>query len=271
MGKIGRRRKYTHRKYENSQPTGNQQTSSSPVLHSCQQPTEYQFPLRHLPPGILHQPSLYDYTQVFSVLCESDDLKNNWNLIKHSELFLMLCTFTNNAPEKTLIVNTDFTFIILASNRNVTEFMENGPEHLANLDSFLRVLRFIDVSTICPGIKNEKLKGLAHSGGRNGVFKDRHGMVKANLSNDVIRPVVCRGLWHSGLACDPCKAYKKTLLTMLSNQKSNNEKLSISSHCAWSRLSEKEKEETIKNCTLGRKIAAKKMHSLEEKFNNVCN
>ena len=27
----------------------------------------------------------------------------------------------------------------------------------------------------------------------------------------------------------------------------------------------------IKNCTLGRKIAAKKMHSLEEKFNNVCN
>lgn len=29
MGKIGRRRKYTHRKYENSQPTGNQQTSSS--------------------------------------------------------------------------------------------------------------------------------------------------------------------------------------------------------------------------------------------------
>ena len=45
MGKIGRRRKYTHRKYENSQPTGNQQTSSSPVLRSCQQPTEYQFPL----------------------------------------------------------------------------------------------------------------------------------------------------------------------------------------------------------------------------------
>lgn len=153
MGKIGRRRKYTHRKYENSQPTGNQQTSSSPVLHSCQQPTEYQFPLRHLPPGILHQPSLYNYMQVFSVLCESDVLKNNWNLIKHSELFLMLCTFTNNAPEKTLIVNTDFTFIILASNRNVTEFMENGPEHLTNLDSFLRVLRFIDVSTICPGIK----------------------------------------------------------------------------------------------------------------------
>ena len=70
-------------------------------------------------------------------------------------------------------------------------------------------------------------------------------MVKANLSNDVIRPVVCRGLWHSGLARDPCNAYKKTLLTMLSNQKSNNEKLSISSHCTWSRLGEKEKEESL--------------------------
>ena len=88
----------------------------------------------------------------------------------------MLCTFTNNAPEKTLIVNTDF--------------MENGPEHLSNLDSFLHVLRFIDVSNICPGIKKEKLKGLAYSGRRNGVYKDRHGMVKANLSNDVIRPVI---------------------------------------------------------------------------------
>ena len=82
--------------------------------------------------------------------------------------------------------------------------MENGPEHLTNLDSFLHVLRFI-----------EKLKDLAHSGGRNGVFKDHHGMIKVNLSNEVIRPVVCRGLWHFGLACDPCKAYKKTLLTML--------------------------------------------------------
>ena len=156
MGKIGRKRKYTRRKYENSQPTGNQQTSSAPVLRSCHQPTGYQFALRHLPPGILHQPSLYNYMQVFPGLCESDVLKTNWNLIKRSELFLMLCTFTNNAPEKTLIVNTDLTFKILASNRNVTEFMENGPEHLTNLDSFLHVLRFIDVSTICPGIKNER-------------------------------------------------------------------------------------------------------------------
>ena len=83
----------------------------------------------------------------------------------------MLCTFTNNTPEKTLIVNTDFTFIILALNRNVTEFIENGPEHLTNLDSFLHVLRFIDVSTICPGKENEKLKGLHTLGEEMGFSK----------------------------------------------------------------------------------------------------
>ena len=61
---------------------------------------------------------------------------------------------------------------------------------------------------------------------------------------------------------------------MLSNQKCGEalreiktEKISSSNHCAWSRLNEKEKR--IKNCSLGRKISARKIHLLEEKFNNV--
>ena len=80
MWKIGRRRKYTHRKYENSQPTADQQTSSSPVLRSCQQPTEYQFPLRHLPSGILHQPSLYNFIQQQQKALTSDGV---FNFIDH--------------------------------------------------------------------------------------------------------------------------------------------------------------------------------------------
>ena len=185
----------------------------------------------------------------------------------------MLCTFTrvNNVPEKTFIVNTDFTWKVLASNRNVTEFVENVPQELTNVESFLYLLDFVDKSSICPGIDDKKCKELAHSGGRNGVFKDCHGKTKANLSNDTIRPVDCRGLWHSGIACEPCKAYKKTLLTMLSNQKSKEalpeikaEKTSSSSHCAWSKLSEKEKEKRIKNCSLRRKISSRKMHLFEE-------
>ena len=69
-----------------------------------------------------------------------------------------------------------------------------------------------------------------------------HGKTKAKLSDNIIRPVDCRGLWHSGIACEPYKACNKTLLTMLSNQKCRQalreiqtEKTSSSSHCAWSR------------------------------------
>lgn len=92
MGKIGRRRKYSHWKYINTQPTGDSLAQSSPVLPSCCIPIEYQFPRSHLPPAVLHQFSLYHYTQLFSILSENNALKNSWNLIKHSELFLMLCT-----------------------------------------------------------------------------------------------------------------------------------------------------------------------------------
>ena len=78
MGKIGRRRKYSHWKYAQHNPTGNTQTKSSrPVLSSYNVPIEYQFPLRHLPPTVLHQSSLYNYTQVFSVLSENNAFKNS--------------------------------------------------------------------------------------------------------------------------------------------------------------------------------------------------
>ena len=78
MGKIGRRRKYSHWKYAQHNPTGNTQTKSSPpVLSSYNVPIEYQFPLRHLPPTVLLQSSLYNYTQVFSVLSENNAFKNS--------------------------------------------------------------------------------------------------------------------------------------------------------------------------------------------------
>lgn len=53
MGKIGRRRKYSHWKYTEHHPTGNTQTKSSPpVVPSYNVPIEYQFPLRHLPSAV---------------------------------------------------------------------------------------------------------------------------------------------------------------------------------------------------------------------------
>ena len=141
----------------NSRPAGNIQSQSLPVEPSCV-PIEYQFPLSHLPSAVLHQSSLYNYTQVFSVLSGNNAFKNQWNVIKHSELFLMLCTFTkvNNVPEKTIMVNPDFTWKVLTSNRNVTEFVENVPEELTNMESFLHLLDFVDRSSICPGIDDQK-------------------------------------------------------------------------------------------------------------------
>ena len=71
MGKVGRRIKYFHWKYINSQPTGNSQTQTSPVLLSCCLPIEYQFPLCHFPPAVLHQSSLYNnITLKFSQFCQ---------------------------------------------------------------------------------------------------------------------------------------------------------------------------------------------------------
>ena len=91
-------------------------------------------------------------------------------------------------------------------------------------------------STICHGIYEKALNDLVMSGGRNGVFKNLHGNAKAWLYNEIIRPVDCSGLWHSGIICEHCKTYKKTLLTTLSNQKSKNslsDKMSASCQCAW--------------------------------------
>ena len=145
MGKIGRRRKYSHWKYAQHHPTGNTQTKSSPpVVPSYNVPIEYQFPLQHVPPAVLHQSSLYNYTQVFSVLSENNAFQNTWNAIKDAELFLMLCTFSkvNNVPEKTIMVNPDFSWKV-TSNKNFTEFVENVPENCTNMGNFLHLLDFV--------------------------------------------------------------------------------------------------------------------------------
>ena len=89
------------------------------------------------------------------------------------------------------MVNPDFTCKVLTSNRNVTEFVENVPEELTNMESFLHLLDFVGRSFVCPGIEDQKFKELTYSGGRNGVFKGCHGKKKANLCNNIIRPVDC--------------------------------------------------------------------------------
>mgnify|MGYP000235326634 CR=1 FL=1 len=55
-------------------------------------------------------------------------------------------------PEKTIMVNPDFSWKVLTSNKNVTELVENVPEKLKNVGSVLHLLDFVDRSSVCPGI-----------------------------------------------------------------------------------------------------------------------
>ena len=112
MGKIriGRVRKHSHRKYR--KVTTATETENSHKTGFSTLPLDLQFSLRDVPKAILKEPTLYNFTSVFNILSTGNILSNNWNLIKHTELFLMLCCFTtkNEQPvaRKTVIVNTDF-------------------------------------------------------------------------------------------------------------------------------------------------------------------
>ena len=72
----------------------------------------------------------------------------------------MLCTLSkvNNVPEKTKMVNPDFSWKILTSNKIATEFVENVPEKLTNVGNFLHLIDFVDRSSVCPGIDDQKFK-----------------------------------------------------------------------------------------------------------------
>jgi hypothetical protein len=111
--KLGRKRKYSHQKY-NNKSKGNYVISAERHPYSGL-PFQFQFSLRGVPLAVLNEPSIYNYSHVFSVLSIDKALSNQWNLVKHSELFLMLSTFTTKTsitpiPGKTVIVNTDFTW-----------------------------------------------------------------------------------------------------------------------------------------------------------------
>ena len=252
MGKIGRMKKHSHWKYSKSAKNGNRQVQSST---SISLPFKYLFSLRNVPPAVTNQPSINNYSSVFSSLSRDLVFNNKWNLIEHSDLFLMLCTFTQAAvpvPEKTIIVNTDFTFRVISCNVDVPlNSFTDIPDRLVNVEYLIKLLDHVDRSVVCSGIKcNDKLHELAKSGGRNGIFKDSRGEIKAKYNGDVIRPVNCNGLFSEGSACEHCKCYKKILMTMLSNKSkklsSVIRKTNVNSHCPWKYLNSEEVELRVK-------------------------
>ena len=281
--KLGRVRKYSNRRYQQPSESATRDTVTSTCTPNtdppCCLPNEFLFSLRNVAPAVLHQTSVCNYSCVFNILSNDGVFRSQWNLIKHSGLYLMLCTFSSSGiapvPEKTVIVNTDFSWNVIACKLSVNDSVLNTPKHLVTLDSFLLLLDFGDKCNVCPGIQNDDLVELSMTGGRNGDSKDLHGNTKARLLSETIRTVNCCGLTLSNI-CEPCKSYKRVLLTMYSKQKSQKcfkpetaRKTSPTSHCAWKNLSEKEKEERIKICRQRRQSASRKISRLEEKFNEV--
>ena len=120
MGKLGRIRKYSHSRYQkslNSKKHDGQ--SSDPKLPDsgwfASIPYNYQFSLRNVPSTILNEPSIENFTHIFTLLETNKTFSSQWNIIKHSQPFLMLCNFSTSgniiapAAKITLIINTDLT------------------------------------------------------------------------------------------------------------------------------------------------------------------
>ena len=285
--KLGRVRKYSNRRYKQPSESATHDTATATATPNtdlpCRLPNQFLFSLRNVAPAVLHQPSICNYSRVFTILSNDGVFRNQWNFMKLSELYLMLCNFSTSGgtpvPERTVIVDTDFTWRVIVGNSSASNYVLNTPKHLDTLDSFLLLLDLVDKCNICPGIQNDNLLKFSMTGGRNGVFKDLHGNTKARLLSETIRTVNCSGMTLSNI-CKPCKSYmyKKVLLTMYSNQKSQKYfktesvcKTSPGSHCAWKNLCGKEKEERIKNCRQRRQstCTSRKISRLEEKFKEV--
>ena len=120
--KLGRVRKYANRVYQRPFESATHDTATATATPNADLlghlPYQFLFSLRNVAPAVLHQPSICNYSRVFTILSSEGVFRNQWNLIKHSELFLMLCTFSTRGitpvPERTVVVNTDLTWRVIA-------------------------------------------------------------------------------------------------------------------------------------------------------------
>ena len=245
--------------------------------------TNFNFIFENLPPAILSQPLISNFTSIFNILVNENALTNQWNLIKHSHPFLMLSTFSTNettipAAEKTLIINKNFSWNAIVANKNVKDLIVGIPDQLDHPNDFIKLLDFIDTCNVCLGICDDNLVQLSKSRNRNGVFKDRQGKVKAQLTDDnIIRPTDCSALVKATATCALCEcciSYYLCLLIMLLKEKCKElsqlpkrpTNTKVNSHCAWKHLTEEEHKERVSNCTKERQIKSRKISDLKRSF-----
>ena len=139
MGKSKLGRKYSNQIYQQPSESATHDTATA-TPNTDLLGHLFLFSLHNVAPAVLHQPSICNYSCVFTILSNNSVFRNQWNLIKHSELFLMLCTFSTSGitpvPQRTVIVNTDLTWRVIDCNSSANDSVLDTPKHLVTLDSF---------------------------------------------------------------------------------------------------------------------------------------
>ena len=132
MGKLGRIRKYSHRRYKTSKTNKqDEQNYHKQETLECDWftdlPYEFQYHLRDLDDSV--KPSIETFTHIFNLLEKESAFSHQWNLIKPSQSFLMLCNFSTDknvtpAVRRTIIVNKDLTWKVIIGHKNINEEMQ---------------------------------------------------------------------------------------------------------------------------------------------------
>lgn len=273
MGKVklARKRKYSHRQYK-------QKTIPLDKPYN-----KFDFYLRNLSSEIIKDPSINNLSKLFKELTDKNVFLNLWTLVQHKNPYLLISTFsisktTTPAAKKTVIVSEDLSWIVLVANKNVSGKVTGISNRLENTSDFIKLLDFVDSCVVCPGIScNDSLIQFCKCHNNNGAFKDKQGIIKAQLMDgNIVRPTECSYLLEAATSqpCQNCKAYRKCLLTKLSREKRKEldrkpAKTQVNSHCPWKYLTAEEHKKRVKNCREDRQRKSKRIAKLEEKFKKV--
>ena len=207
-------------------------------------------------------------SEIFLHLRDRNYLKEQWHLIQHSQLFLMLSTFTivnfesQLGPKamKTVIVNSNRSWRVIVANKQIEpKALSNLNNRIESSNDFLEILMYLDSSSICQAIEIENSersfqkifernlnrdKGELYS--RTGSVNARQEKSIKNFTEiDVIRHVNCTYLTDGETSMyAECVVYERNLSQIMYPSKHRNaerenvssERTKSDSHCPWQYL-----------------------------------
>ena len=245
--------------------------------------------------------SVLSFTEIFLHLRDRNYLKEQWHLIQHSQLFLMLSTFTivnfesQLGPKamKTVIVNSDMSWKVIVANKQIEpNALSNLNNRIESCNDFLEILMYLDSSSICQAIEIENSeRSFQKIFGRNlnrdkGELYSPTGSVNARQEKsirnfteiDVIRHVNCTYLTDGETSmCAECVVYERNLSQIMYSSKHRNaERENVSSqrtksdsHCPWQYLDMDEARQRRKNVSRDKEMLKRRVAAIKKHFEEV--